>query len=130
MRWFGLSGARMLAILLKEFRQMRRDRLTFAMLVGVPVMQLVLFGYAINTDPRHLPLALVVADDSPVVRAFVAGLQNSQYFDVVAQPASGARSSAASGRRCWWPPTPPTLRRPATRWRHWSRSRARPRRAR
>jgi ABC-2 type transport system permease protein len=88
MRWFDLSGARMLAILLKEFRQMRRDRLTFAMLVGVPVMQLVLFGYAINTDPRHLPLALVVADDSPVVRAFVAGLQNSQYFDVVAQPAS------------------------------------------
>jgi ABC-2 type transport system permease protein len=67
---------------------MRRDRLTFAMLVGVPVMQLVLFGYAINTDPRHLPLAVVVADDSPVVRAFVAGLQNSQYFDVVARPGS------------------------------------------
>jgi ABC-2 type transport system permease protein len=88
MRRIGLSGARMLAILLKEFRQMRRDRLTFAMLVGVPVMQLVLFGYAINTDPRHLPLAVVVADDSPVVRAFVAGLQNSQYFDVVAQPSS------------------------------------------
>jgi ABC-2 type transport system permease protein len=88
MRWLGVSGARVLAILLKEFRQMRRDRLTFAMLVGVPIMQLVLFGYAINTDPRHLPLALVVADDSPVVRAFVAGLTNSQYFDVVAQPAS------------------------------------------
>jgi ABC-2 type transport system permease protein len=85
---FGLSGARVLAILIKEFRQMRRDRLTFAMLVGVPIMQLVLFGYAINTDPRHLPLALVVADDSPVVRAFVAGLQNSQYFAVVAHPAS------------------------------------------
>jgi ABC-2 type transport system permease protein len=51
-------------------------------------MQLVLFGYAINTDPRHLPLAVVVADDSPIVRAFVAGLQNSQYFDVVAHPAS------------------------------------------
>jgi ABC-2 type transport system permease protein len=88
MRRVKLSGARMLAILLKEFRQMRRDRLTFAMLVGVPVMQLVLFGYAINTDPRHLPLAVVVADDSPVVRAFVAGLQNSQYFDVVARPGS------------------------------------------
>jgi ABC-2 type transport system permease protein len=88
MHWIGLSGARVLAILIKEFRQIRRDRLTFAMLVGVPIMQLVLFGYAINTDPRHLPLALVVADDSPVVRAFVAGLRNSQYFDVVAQPAS------------------------------------------
>jgi ABC-2 type transport system permease protein len=88
MRRFGQSGARVLAILIKEFRQMRRDRLTFAMLVGVPIMQLVLFGYAINTDPRHLPLALVAADHSPVARAFVAGLQNSQYFDLVAQPAS------------------------------------------
>jgi ABC-2 type transport system permease protein len=88
MRRVRLSGARVLAILIKEFRQMRRDRLTFAMLVGVPIMQLVLFGYAINTDPRHLPLALVAADHSPVARAFVAGLQNSQYFDLVAHPAS------------------------------------------
>jgi ABC-2 type transport system permease protein len=88
MRRLRLSGARVLAILIKEFRQMRRDRLTFAMLVGVPIMQLVLFGYAINTDPRHLPLALVAADHSPVARAFVAGLQNSQYFDLVAHPAS------------------------------------------
>jgi ABC-2 type transport system permease protein len=88
MRWFGLSWARVVAILFKEFRQMRRDRLTFAMLVGVPIMQLVLFGYAINTDPHHLPLAAVVADDSPVARGFVAGLQNSQYFDLVALPAS------------------------------------------
>jgi ABC-2 type transport system permease protein len=85
---FGLSGARVLAILIKEFRQMRRDRLTFAMLVGVPIMQLVLFGYAINTDPRHLPLAVVAADHSPVARAFVAGLQNSQYFDLAAFPSS------------------------------------------
>jgi ABC-2 type transport system permease protein len=88
MRAFGRSGARVLAILVKEFRQMRRDRLTFAMLVGVPIMQLVLFGYAINTDPRHLPLALVMADDSPLARTFVAGLQNSRYFDLVARPAS------------------------------------------
>jgi ABC-2 type transport system permease protein len=85
---FGLSGARVLAILIKEFRQMRRDRLTFAMLVGVPIMQLVLFGYAINTDPRHLPLAVVAADHSPLARAFVAGLQNSQYFDLAAFPSS------------------------------------------
>jgi ABC-2 type transport system permease protein len=88
MRWPGLSWARVVAILFKEFRQMRRDRLTFAMLVGVPIMQLVLFGYAINTDPHHLPLAAVVADDSPVARGFVVGLQNSQYFDLVATPAS------------------------------------------
>jgi ABC-2 type transport system permease protein len=86
MRWLGLSVSRVLAILTKEFRQMRRDRLTFAMLVGVPIMQLVLFGFAINTDPRHLPLAVVAADDSPIARGFVAGLQNSQYFDLVARP--------------------------------------------
>jgi ABC-2 type transport system permease protein len=88
MGWLGLSMARLLAILVKEFRQMRRDRLTFAMLVGVPIMQLILFGYAINTDPRHLPLAVVMADDSPIARGLVAGLQNSQYFDLVATPAS------------------------------------------
>ena len=57
------------AVLVKEFIQMRRDRLTFAMMIGVPIMQLVLFGYAINTDPRHLPTAVVVADDGPVGRA-------------------------------------------------------------
>lgn len=82
------SLSRIVAILLKELRQMRRDRLTFAMLVGVPVLQLVLFGFAINTDPRHLPLALVSADNSRLARSFVAGLENSQYFDLVARPAS------------------------------------------
>jgi ABC-2 type transport system permease protein len=85
---FGLSGARILAILLKEFRQMRRDRLTFAMMVGVPILQLVLFGYAINTDPRNLPLALVSNDNSSIARSFAAGLENSRFFKLVARPAS------------------------------------------
>lgn len=85
---FGVSLSRIVAILLKEFRQMRRDRLTFAMLVGVPVLQLILFGYAINTDPRHLPLALVSNDNSALARSFAAGLENSQYFNLVARPAS------------------------------------------
>jgi ABC-2 type transport system permease protein len=88
MAWGGLSAARILAILIKEFRQMKRDRLTFAMMVAVPIMQLVLFGYAINTDPRHLPLAVVAADDSAIARSFVAGLQNSRFFELVARPAS------------------------------------------
>ncbi|MFL6672824.1 MAG: ABC transporter permease [Massilia sp.] len=87
MRWPGLSATRVLAILVKELRQMRRDRLTFAMLVAVPIMQLVLFGYAINTDPRQLPLAVVLADDSQIARSFVAGLQNSRFFRLAAQPA-------------------------------------------
>jgi ABC-2 type transport system permease protein len=91
MRWPDLNGARLMAILVKEFRQMRRDRLTFAMMVAVPIMQLVLFGYAINTDPRHLPLALVSADNSRFARSFVAGLESSQYFDVSARPASQAQ---------------------------------------
>ena len=60
---------RFLAVLMKEFVQMRRDRLTFAMMIGVPVMQLVLFGYAINMDPKALPAAVVTADSSPFSRS-------------------------------------------------------------
>lgn len=78
----GFSLARMLAVFIKEFQQMMRDRLTFAMAVGVPVMQLVLFGYAINTDPKGLPTAVVVSDSSPQARGFVAALQNSGYFRI------------------------------------------------
>ena len=93
MRFFGLSWARLFAILIKEFRQIRRDRLTFAMMVGVPIIQLVLFGYAINPDPRQLPLAVVEADHSPFSRSFVAALENSRYFEVTARPASEAEGS-------------------------------------
>ena len=93
MRFFGLSWARLFAILVKEFRQIRRDRLTFAMMVGVPIIQLVLFGYAINPDPRQLPLAVVEADHSPFSRSFVAALENSRYFEVTARPASEAEGS-------------------------------------
>ena len=57
------SWRRLLAVLAKEFIQMRRDRLTFAMMVGIPIMQLCLFGYAINTDPKHLPTAIMRATD-------------------------------------------------------------------
>ena len=61
---------------------MRRDRLTFAMIVGIPIIQLVLFGYAINSDPKLLPTAMVVADEGPVARAIVAGMQTSEYFSI------------------------------------------------
>jgi ABC-2 type transport system permease protein len=77
---------RFLAVLMKEFVQMRRDRLTFAMMIGVPVMQLVLFGYAINMDPKALPAAVVVAEASPFSRSLVRSLENTGYFKVVAQP--------------------------------------------
>ncbi|MCE4539034.1 ABC transporter permease [Pelomonas sp. P7] len=69
--------------MLKEVQQMLRDRLTFAMAVAVPVMQLILFGYAINTDPKGLPTAIVSQDTSPMARSFVAALQTSGYFRVV-----------------------------------------------
>jgi ABC-2 type transport system permease protein len=83
-----MNWSRFLAILIKEFRQVRRDRLTFAMMVAVPILQLILFGYAINTDPKHLPLAVVVADESEFSRSFIAGLENSQYFRVTERPHS------------------------------------------
>jgi ABC-2 type transport system permease protein len=56
------SAARLWAMLLKEFIQMRRDRLTFAMMVGIPMLQLILLGFAINSDPKHLPTAVLAAD--------------------------------------------------------------------
>jgi len=70
-------------VLRKEFIQLRRDRLTFAMLIGVPIMQLVLFGYAINSDPKHLPTAVVPLDSSPLVRSIVRAAQNTDYFEFV-----------------------------------------------
>ncbi len=76
------SLPRMVAVFIKEFQQMMRDRLTFAMAVGVPIMQLVLFGYAINTDPKGLPTAIVSTDNGPMARAFVAALQNSGYYRI------------------------------------------------
>src|SRR4051812_19753468 len=77
------SWARMLAIFIKECQQMLRDRLTFAMAVGVPILQLVLFGYAINTDPKGLPTVVVSQDPGPMGRSLVATLQTSGYFKIV-----------------------------------------------
>ncbi len=84
------SWPRFVAVLLKEFVQMRRDRLTFAMIVGVPIMQLVLFGFAINTDPKGLPAAIVLGDDSHFSRSLVSALENSQYFRFTHRAASEA----------------------------------------
>ncbi|MBL8552504.1 MAG: ABC transporter permease [Hyphomonadaceae bacterium] len=84
MNLFELSWRRVKAIFLKELVQMRRDRLTFAIMVMMPVMQLVLFGYAINTDPRHLPAAVELREDGPMTRSFLASLKASSYVDIVA----------------------------------------------
>jgi ABC-2 type transport system permease protein len=74
------------AVVAKEFIQMRRDRLTFAMMVGIPIIQLILFGFAINADPKELPTAVLAADHSEFSRSFVRALENSGYFKVTAQP--------------------------------------------
>jgi ABC-2 type transport system permease protein len=73
---------RLWAMVVKEFVQMRRDRVTFATMILVPVMQLVLFGYAINTDPKHLPTVVLVRDEGPLTRAVLAALKNTDYFDL------------------------------------------------
>ena len=77
------SFSRWLGILIKEFIQLKRDRLTFGMIIGIPIIQLFLFGFAINSDPKHLPTAIVMADPGPFARAYVAAMQNSEYFKIV-----------------------------------------------
>jgi ABC-2 type transport system permease protein len=86
------SWPRFIAVLLKEFIQMKRDRLTFGMIVVVPIIQLVLFGFAINTDPKGLPAAVVINDESPFSRALVRGLENSQYFKFTHRATSEAEA--------------------------------------
>lgn len=76
------SLIRLWAMMLKEFIQMRRDRGTFAIMIGIPLLQVILFGFAINTDPKHLPTAVVMADNSQIVRTLLQGMQNSGYFDI------------------------------------------------
>ena len=80
-----LSWTRVLAVLVKEFKQLTRDRLTYAMMLALPVLQLLLFGYAINSEPRHLPTALLVQEDTVFARSITSALRNSAYFDLVAQ---------------------------------------------
>lgn len=81
-RW-GNSAGRILAIARKEVRQLRRDRLTFGMVVAIPILQLVLFGYAINTDVRHIRAGVADAADTRMSRALVADAEASQVVDVV-----------------------------------------------
>lgn len=76
---------RMGAVLIKEFIQLTRDRITYALILAVPVIQMLLFGYAINTDPRHLPTALLVQENSVFARSVVSGIANSSYFDIAYQ---------------------------------------------
>jgi ABC-2 type transport system permease protein len=76
------SFSRFWAIVAKEFIQMRRDRVTFGMMIGIPLIQLVLFGFAINSDPKHLPSGVISADNGPFTRTILQAIQTSGYFDL------------------------------------------------
>ncbi|MBW7963047.1 ABC transporter permease [Bradyrhizobium sp. BR 10261] len=71
------------AMMAKEFIQLRRDRVSFAMIIAIPVMQLLLFGYAINTTPHHLPSAVLLQEDSDLARSVLKALENTAYFRFV-----------------------------------------------
>ncbi|HUD89406.1 MAG TPA: ABC transporter permease [Xanthobacteraceae bacterium] len=88
------------AMLLKEFLQLRRDRITFATMITIPLLQLVLFGYAINTTPRSLPTAVLLQESSDVERSILAAIQNTKFFAVTAQLRDDAEldQALASGR--------------------------------
>ena len=92
------SFSRWWSMVLKEFLQLRRDRLTFAMIIGIPIGQLVLFGFAINNDPRHLPTAVIAADHSEFTRSFLAAMKTSTYFDMVGELPDEAAGRAALAR--------------------------------
>jgi ABC-2 type transport system permease protein len=83
---------RFFAVFMKEFVQMRRDRVTFGMMIGVPMMQLVLFGYAINSDPKDLPAALVMGENSTFARSIVAAIERTDYFRFQDAPVSEAEA--------------------------------------
>lgn len=76
------SFARWWAIVLKEFLQLKRDKVTFAMMIGIPIMQLALFGFAINTDPKHLPTAIISTENSDFTRTFISAMKISEYFEI------------------------------------------------
>jgi ABC-2 type transport system permease protein len=89
------SFSRWAAMLIKEFRQLARDRITFGMIVGIPIIHLTWFGYAINTDPKLMPTAIIAADHSEFTRSLVSAMANSDYFRIVAQTPDEAQGRAA-----------------------------------
>jgi len=80
------SFKRLWAVIVKEFIQMKRDKFTFGMIIGIPLLQLILFGYAINSNPKHLPAALVTGDHSNFTRTLTTAIKNTDYFNFVTYP--------------------------------------------
>src|SRR5690348_18404055 len=78
------------AVLVKEFIQLKRDRVSFAMIIMIPLIQLLLFGYAINTTPRDLPTAVLLQESSDLSRSILAALKNTRYFKITQLPRNEA----------------------------------------
>ncbi len=76
------SASRIFAVMAKEFTQLSRDRLTYAMILVLPIVQVLLFGYVINNNPKHLPVAVLIQDHGPMARSVLAAIVNTGYFDV------------------------------------------------
>ena len=91
--WLRGFRRRLAAMISKEVLQLRRDRLTFAMMFGLPILQLLLFGYAIDTDPRHLPTAVLAADQSQITRTILSALGNTGYMRFTHRPRSEAEAN-------------------------------------
>ena len=112
-----ISLRRILAILAKEFLQLRRDRLTLGMILGVPMMQLFIFGNAINFNPKALPTVVSIADPGPLARSVVAGMQNSSYFHIIkeTEDPGEARLLLQQGRATFAVEIPPNFTRDIVR---------------
>lgn len=116
-RGFRFSFRRLVGIVIKELIQLRRDRLTFAMIFGIPLAQLFLFGYVINSDPRHLPAGVIMADSGPQARAILQALRSSTFFDFVTELPSedAARKQLALGELQFVVNIPPNFSRDLVR---------------
>jgi len=96
--FFAFSFSRWWSMVLKEFIQLRRDQLTFGLIIIIPILQLTLFGYAINSDPKHMTTAVVSTDSSEFTRTFVAALRNSEYFKLIGEVPDEEAGRAALAR--------------------------------
>ncbi|MFS2106148.1 ABC transporter permease [Ralstonia sp. Ralssp135] len=111
------SLVRWWSVVLKEFLQLRRDRVTFAMMIGIPIMQLFLFGFAINADPKHLLTGVIAADQSEFTRSFLASMRNSDYFDLATTltDETAGREALAKGQLQFVVSIPPDFTRKLVR---------------
>jgi ABC-2 type transport system permease protein len=112
-----LSGTRIFAVMVKEFTQLSRDRLTYAMILLLPIVQLLLFGYAINANPKHLPVAVMVQDHGPFARSVLQAMTNTGYFDIVDEANSSRELDHAleSGKAQFTVTVPPDFSRKVVR---------------